>query len=81
MSASSYQMIHHDKPRAVTQQLYLLAADADQLAAAVMELLDELKARHSSAPTETVKAVMQHVNRRIVETDIFMSGYKAGEGE
>ena len=79
--ASQYQMIHHDKPRAVTQQLYLVAAEADQLAAAVMELLEELKARNSSAPIETVKAVMQRVNRRIVETDVFMSGYKAGEIE
>jgi hypothetical protein len=72
-------MIHHDKPRAIHQQLYLVAAEADQLAAAVLELLGELKARNSSAPTETVKSVMQMMNRRIVETDVFMSGYIAGE--
>ena len=74
-----YKQQMHDGPRSMETQLFLMTQNAKRLTDRVIDLLCELESRNSGAPTDAIQEQMQCTNRRILETDIFMSGYQIKE--
>ena len=78
----SYKQQMHDGPRSMETQLFLMTQNAQQLSKAVMEMLDlfmECRTADHVRVREDLQLQMQCTNRRILETDIFMSGYQIKE--
>ncbi len=73
-----YQQQMHDDERTLEQQLYLTTKNAHDLAKAVSELLNHIGSNHGPYH-EDAKRQMQAMNRRILETDIFMAGKHNGD--
>ncbi len=76
-----YKMQIHDSPRTIEQQLLLLAQDAQRLLD-----IEHAISYPGSGIAEDVKPTPEkrhhrkrNLQRRVVETDIFMSGYLAGQ--
>jgi hypothetical protein len=68
-----YQQQMHDGDRTIEQQLYLTTKNANELANAASALLTHIGSNHGFHHEE-LKRQMQAMNRRILETDIFMAG-------
>lgn len=76
-----YKQQFHDGTRTMEHQMSLLATNARELAEAVSKLLSQLESEdakwgmmYPATLQEDTLRQMQATNRRLVETDIFMSG-------
>jgi len=77
-----YKQQVHDGPRSMETQLYLMTQNAQRLSVAVLEMLDfytEQRTRDQERVRKELQLQMQATNRRILETDIYMSGYQIKE--
>ncbi len=79
-----YKQQVHDGPRSMETQLFLMTQNAHRLSEVVLQMLDMIHAMQSPSVEEleigeALQLQMQATNRRILETDIYMSGYQIKE--